>query len=163
MTVHPDPSPIAPLDGRSGRITTYDDDAPEDLLAAVDTGLGADNDRAAPLHEVRRLACALHDADGALQGGAVGRRWGACAELQQLWVAPSLRRQGLGAALVRAFEARARQHGCRVFYLETFSFQAPSLYQRLGYATVHSLDVYPHGIVKHLMVRADPPEPIGRA
>jgi ribosomal protein S18 acetylase RimI-like enzyme len=83
----------------------------------------------------------------------VGRRWGTCCELQQLWVQPALRRNGLGAALVRAFEAHARGHGCSRFYLETFSFQAPSLYRALGYEVAHELALYPHGIVKFLMVK----------
>jgi GNAT superfamily N-acetyltransferase len=118
----------------------------------VDIGLGASNDAAAPLHEVRPLACFVRDASGAVIGGAVGRRWGVCAELQQLWVRPDLRRQGIGARLVRAFEARAAQHGCRTAYLETFSFQAPSLYASLGYEMRHTMQGFGHGIEKHLMV-----------
>jgi len=92
------------------------------------------------------------DTDGRLLGGAVGRRWGPCCELQQLWVEPALRRQGIGAGLVREFEALARERGCRIAYLETFSFQAPALYRSLGYRTTHEHAVYPHGIVKHLML-----------
>jgi GNAT superfamily N-acetyltransferase len=118
----------------------------------VDGGLGDANDAAAPLHEVRPLACFVRDASGAVLGGAVGRRWGACAELQQLWVRPDLRRQGIGARLVRAFEARAAQHGCSTMYLETFSFQAPSLYASLGYEMHHTIRGFGHGIEKHLMV-----------
>jgi GNAT superfamily N-acetyltransferase len=118
----------------------------------VDTGLDDANDAAAPLHEVRPLACFLRDGDGAVVGGAVGRRWGECAELQQLWVRPDLRRQGLGAQLVRAFESRAAEHGCRTVYLETFSFQAPRLYASLGYQMRHTIEGFGHGIAKHLMV-----------
>ena len=52
----------------------------------VDQGLDDHNNASAPLHEVRPLACFVRDAAGAVIGGAVGRTWGACAELQQLWV-----------------------------------------------------------------------------
>lgn len=86
-------------------------------------------------------------------GGAVGRTWGECCELQQLWVDPAQRRQGIGARLVREFEQRAQARGCRTFYLETFSFQAPSLYRSLGYAVAHELHGFAPGIVKYLMVR----------
>jgi GNAT superfamily N-acetyltransferase len=128
-------------------------DTPDaDAARVVDSGLGDANDAAAPLHEVQPIACFLRDADGVVVGGAVGRRWGVCAELQQLWVRPDLRRQGLGARLVRAFEARAAQHGCTLVYLETFSFQAPRLYASLGYQLRHSLEGFGHGIAKHLMV-----------
>lgn len=46
----------------------------------VDAGLGRSNDAAAPLHDVRHLACfaRLPDGDvvGGVIGGAVGRTWG---------------------------------------------------------------------------------------
>ena len=135
------------------RLTVHDQpDA--DAARVVDTGLGDANDAAAPLHEVQPLACYLRDTDDAVIGGAVGRRWGVCAELLQLWVRPDLRRQGLGAQLVRAFEARAAEHGCALVYLETFSFQAPRLYASLGYQVHHTIEGFGHGIAKHLMVHS---------
>jgi GNAT superfamily N-acetyltransferase len=133
------------------RLTVHDEPDAADALV-VDTGLGDSNDAAAPLHEVRPLACFARDADGTVIAGALGRRWGVCAELQQLWVRPDLRRQGLGAQLVRAFESRAAQHGCTTVYLETFSFQAPRLYASLGYELRHTIKGFGHGIEKHLMV-----------
>jgi GNAT superfamily N-acetyltransferase len=129
------------------------DDPPAADWAVVDEGLGDFNDQAAPLHEVKKLASFARDEAGRVIGGALGRRWGRCAEIQELWVEESARGQGLGAQLVDAFEAAARAHGCTDFYLETLSFQAPGFYAKLGYRTVHVLDVYPHGIVKHLMLK----------
>ena len=132
-------------------ITVHDQPEPGDALI-VDAGLGASN--GAAFDDVRPLACFLRDADGAVLGGAVGRRWGECAELQQLWVRPEWRRQGLGARLVRAFEQRAAEHGCKRVYLETFSFQAPDLYRSLGYEVRHTISGFAPGIHKHLMVHA---------
>lgn len=132
------------------------DELPADETAIVDAGLGEANDAAAPLHEVRPLSCFARDATGRVVGGAVGRRWGGCCELRQLWVRPELRRRGLGSDLVRRFEARAQEHGCSVFYLETFDFQAPGFYQALGYATAYEHKVYPHGISRCTMVKACP-------
>lgn len=129
------------------------DDTPPDAAAVVDRGLGTSNDAAAPLHEVRPLSCFARDAHGDVIGGAVGRSWGRCCELQQLWVEPSRRREGIASRLVRAFEDRAAERGCNRFFLETFSFQAPQLYRALGYAVEHELAVYPHGIVRYLMVK----------
>jgi len=139
----------------------HDDLLPADAAAIVDQGLGEANNAAAPLHEVRALACFVRDAAGRVIGGAVGRTWGACCELQQLWVAPELRRAGLGAAMVRRFEARAVARGCRHFHLETFSFQAPSLYRALGYDVVQRNAAFPHGIVEFVMAKevAQPPPP----
>lgn len=132
---------------------TVHDSLPPDETRLVDEGLGAANDLAAPLHEVRPISCFVRAPDGAVVGGAVGRRWGRCCELQQLWVAPEHRRQGIGARLVRAFERHAFSHGCTISYLETFNFMAPSLYRALGYAVAHTHGVYPHGIERYLMVR----------
>ena len=63
---------------------------------------------------------------------------------------------GVAARLMRQILVEhARTHGCSNFYLETFSFQAPDFYRSLGYLVVHEHQVYPHGIVKHLMVKRD--------
>lgn len=133
------------------------DDAPELEAGIVDHGLGEANDAAAPLHEVRRLSCFARLPSGAVVGGAVGRTWGECCELQQLWVDPAHRKRGIGARLVRLFEARAAARGCRTFYLETFSFQAPAFYESLGYRVATEFRGFPHGIAKYVMVRQSAP------
>jgi ribosomal protein S18 acetylase RimI-like enzyme len=132
---------------------TVHDDLPREESSIVDEGLGSANDRAAPLHEVQPLSCFARLASGQVVGGAIGRTWGPCCELQQLWVQPALRHAGIGARLVKAFEARAQARGCHTFYLETFNFQAPQFYSSLGYEVRYEHAVYPHGIVKYTMVR----------
>ena len=132
---------------------TLHDDVPTTEGSLVDNGLGDANEAAAPMHEVRALSAFARAPSGEVIGGAVGRTWGECCELQQLWVAPAQRRQGIGARIVHEFERRAQARGCRTFYLETFSFQAPSLYRSLGYEVTHELHGFAPGIVKYLMVR----------
>ena len=132
---------------------TVHDDVPRDAADVVDAGLGAANEAAAPLHDVRPLCCFARLPSGGVIGGAVGRTWGSCCELQQLWVEASHRRQGTGKCLVEQFEARAQARGCRTFYLETFSFQAPGLYRSLGYEVRFELRGFSAGIVKYTMVR----------
>jgi ribosomal protein S18 acetylase RimI-like enzyme len=141
--------------GGAFEITLHDDPPRADALV-VDAGLDDANAAAAPLHDVQPLGCFARTADGVV-GGAIGRTWGRCCELQQLWVEPALRRRGVGAQLVRAFEARAAARGCDIFYLETFSFQAPRLYAALGYEVAHELQGYAPGISKFLMVRRTGP------
>jgi ribosomal protein S18 acetylase RimI-like enzyme len=131
---------------------TLHDELPPDA-ALVSAGLGDANLAAAPLHDVRALACLARDAGGAVVGGAVGRTWGACCELQQLWVDPAHRRRGIGARLVREFERHAEARGARTFYLETFSFQAPELYRVLGYRVRLELSGFAPGVVLYFMVR----------
>jgi GNAT superfamily N-acetyltransferase len=132
---------------------TVHDELPAADAALVDQGLEAHNEAAAPLRDVRPLACFLRQADGGVIGGALGRTWGECAELQQLWVDAALRRRGHGAALVRRFERAAVARGCRRCYLYTFSFQAPALYHALGYAVQMQIDGFAPGLTKFAMVR----------
>lgn len=132
-------------------IVVHDDRGPDGAAAVVDRGLGEANAAAAPLHEVQPLTVCAHDDQGRIIGGAVGRTWGGACELQQLWVHPAWRGQGVGSALVRRFEARAIERGCTLACLDTFSFQAPRLYRALGYAAVLENAAFPHGIVKFAM------------
>ena len=54
---------------------------------------------------------------------------------------------------MRLFEERATARGCRIFYLETFSFQAPAFYRKLGYESALEVRGFPCGIVKHVMTK----------
>jgi ribosomal protein S18 acetylase RimI-like enzyme len=134
------------------RFTSHDVCSPSER-AMVDRGLDAYNRAPVPLDEVQPISCFARSERDEVIGGAVGRRWAACCELQQLWVEPSYRGQGIGKELVRTFEAHARSRGCETFYLETFNFQRPALYASLGYEKVYEHAVYPHGIVKFIMVK----------
>ncbi len=127
----------------------FDHDA--GAIAAVDQGLGAANDAAAALDEVAPIACFARDANGVVIGGAVGRTWGSCCELQQLWTDPAYRRRGVARRILTAFEGKAQQAGCTDFFLETFSFQAPDFYRSMGYSVGYANTAFPHGIVKYHM------------
>lgn len=141
------------------RIAISTHDSWPDEAAVVDRGLEDSNAAAAPLHEVKQLACIARSESDEVIGGALGRWWGSSCELQELWVHPERRGSGLGSDLVRAFEQRAREKGCSIVYLETFSFQAPRLYQSLGYEVRYERTDFPHGIVKYHMLKvlADSP------
>ncbi len=99
------------------------------------------------------FACATSEG-GELIGGAAGRRWGEYCELLYLWVKPEFRRHGLGSELLGAFERQAADHGCKVFILDTFTFQAPAFYMRHGYAVLHEMAGFPQGNTKYTMRKA---------
>ncbi|UPT73343.1 MAG: GNAT family N-acetyltransferase [Elusimicrobiota bacterium] len=129
---------------------TPSDPNPADL-AVVDGGLGTFNSEAADTTAIKKLACFVRSGAGHVLGGAVGRTWGEAVELQQLWVTKDLRGKGLGAKLVALFEAEARRRGCRLVYLDTFTFQAPEFYAKLGYETACRFDGFPGGVSKLVM------------
>ncbi len=144
--------------------STHETPLPE-AAAAVDAGIGGYNTAAAPLHEVRGLFVFARVADGVVLGGAIGRTWGQCCELEQLWVAEEQRRRGLGRELLRHFESEARRRACALIYLDTWSFQAPRFYEKLGYRGVLEVTGFGAGLVKYTMhkrlapVATEPGEP----
>ena len=94
------------------------------------------------------IAVWLHDAHGDLMGGIVGTIWGHCVEITSLWVHPSLRGHGYGRRLLQTLEQEARAQQCHAAILDTYSFQAPEFYQRLGYEVFGVIDGYPRGYQK---------------
>jgi len=134
------------------RYETFDE-PPESALQAVDTGLEAHNHAVAPLGDVRPLAATATLPTGEVIGGAVGRTWGGCCELLQLWVHPGHRGVGTASRLLTEFERRGESRGCHTFYLTTLSFQAPEFYRKRGYEVLARITGYPDGIAKYLMQR----------
>ncbi len=83
--------------------------------------------------------------------GICGNTWGGTCELRQFWVEEARRHHGLGTELFRAAEQEARRRGCTQIVLMTFSFQAPSFYDRQGFELVAAIDNHPLGYRNLLM------------
>lgn len=66
-------------------------------------------------------------------GGLVGDFAWNSAFVGLLWIDEAARGKGLGTRLMREAERRARQRRCALIHLNTFSFQAPEFYEKLGY------------------------------
>jgi GNAT superfamily N-acetyltransferase len=64
------------------------------------------------------------------------------ADLAKMLVHRRVRRQGLGAALMRAAEAAASEHGKTLLVLDTASDEARRLYERLGWVRVGDVPAY---------------------
>lgn len=123
---------------------------PADLVT-IDSGLEQYNSAVSALAQVRQLGVFARDEKGLIIGGAVGRTWGQCCELLQLWVREAERGCAVGSRLMSLFEAQAAARGCTLVYLSTFSFQAPGFDSRLGYQTVLETQGFTDGIVKSTM------------
>jgi ribosomal protein S18 acetylase RimI-like enzyme len=120
-------------------------------VAIVGDGLEASNRAAADLTAVRPLACFARLGSGELAGGAICRTWGQCCEIQQLWVAPGYRRHGIGRRMIELIETESRNRGCTLVYLETFSFQAPRLYQSAGFEVACQFSGFPDKVIKYVL------------
>ncbi|MGW0846446.1 GNAT family N-acetyltransferase [Streptomyces sp. NPDC002787] len=94
------------------------------------------------------------DEAGALAGGLVGHTWATWLHLTYLWVDARHRGAGLGSHLLsRAERMAARERGCRAARVETWDFQAPDFYRRLGYEVVCVIPDYPPGITEYTLTK----------
>lgn len=71
--------------------------------------------------------------DDRLVAGVVAESTGDRVEVSYLYVHEGHRGQGLGTALMEHLEERAVEAGMSRILLDTYSFQAPGLYRKLGY------------------------------
>ncbi|WP_172300218.1 GNAT family N-acetyltransferase [Pseudoruegeria sp. HB172150] len=73
--------------------------------------------------------------------------------LALLAVSPDARGQGVGSALMAALEDTSRSMGATGIWLDTFSFQAPDFYQRLGYKVFGELPDAPAGHSRFFLLK----------
>jgi len=116
--------------------------ARETILRGLD---GFSLDQNLPVSSARPLAILLRDKEAGIVGGLWGRTDWQWLSIELLFVPEGLRGTGLGARLVRQAEEEAVRRGCRGALVNTFSFQAPGFYERLGYCVFGTLDDCPPG------------------
>jgi ribosomal protein S18 acetylase RimI-like enzyme len=74
--------------------------------------------------------------------------------VQWFWIDEKYRGKGFGEKLLTTAEAEARKRGAKNVYLDTWSFQAPGFYKKLGYREFGRLDDYPPGHYRAWMTKA---------
>jgi GNAT superfamily N-acetyltransferase len=123
--------------------------ADEAHLATVRNGVDLHNVAATGRSECATLSLLLEDADGDVLGGILGELWGDWLHVKFVWVDARLRGRGHARRLVAAAERWARERGAIGAYLESFSFQAPEMYRKLGYEEFGVIDDFPPGHSHH--------------
>lgn len=108
-------------------------------------GLDRYNERFVGPSDFRPLVLLVRDAAGAVAGGLWGRTMYGWLWVWYLILPEGMRRQGLGTRLMRAAEAEAVARGCIGAMLDTFTFQAPTFYGRLGYQVFGAIEDMPPG------------------
>lgn len=84
-------------------------------------------------------------------GGIVGwSRWD-WAHVENLWIMEEYRGQGLGKDMLKMFENIANNRNCKFIDLDTFNFQAPDFYKKLGYQEVFVIDGIGNNVKKHFL------------
>ena len=82
---------------------------------------------------------------GDLAGGLIGELLLDWFYIKLLAVKPELQGQGFGRALVLRAEALARDKKCTGVWVNTYSFQAPEFYTKLGFQEFGRLPNNPRG------------------
>ena len=107
-------------------------------------GLVAYNRAAAGEFNHRPLTVTIREC-GKIVAGLSGETFWGWMFVSLLWVSDAWRGHGYGSALMDAAETEARSRGVGNVYLDTFSFQAPEFYKKLGYREFARLDEFPPG------------------
>lgn len=81
---------------------------------------------------------------GEKQAGLVGETFGNWLCIEYLFVSEELRGQGIGKKIIESAEEEAKRRGGKYVFVDTFSFQAPGFYQKLGFKEVFALNHYPY-------------------
>jgi GNAT superfamily N-acetyltransferase len=111
------------------------------------------NESKAGDRRVRTFALFAKDASGIVLGGLVGStHWNHCF-ISTLFVHERFRKAGIGRELMKRAEAQALALECDAIFLDTFDFQAPGFYQKLGFEVFGVLPEYPLGHKRIYMVK----------
>lgn len=97
--------------------------------------------------------CLEAEVSGQFAGGLsarIGTHW---MMIEMLAVAPESRGKGIGRALMAEAEAVGQARGLLGIWLDSYSFQAPRFYEKLGYAEFGRIDDYPPGASRHFLAK----------
>jgi len=132
------------MDLPSGLRLSFEDKPSWDDREVVDEALGEYNAPFLRDPSYEYFGLFVRDEAGAIRAGLVGNTYAGWLFVNLLWVHAELRGKGIGSGLIAEAERRAIGFGCHSAWLDTFSFQGPKFYPKLGYVEFARLD-YPPG------------------
>ncbi|WP_064094258.1 GNAT family N-acetyltransferase [Rossellomorea aquimaris] len=94
---------------------------------------------------LEKVSFVMRNDEEEIVGGIVGEMFWHHLHVDFLWVAEEYRQGGYGTKLIRKIEEYAKEKGCYVVILDTFSFQAPHFYQKIGYKEFGVVEDFPKG------------------
>ena len=97
------------------------------------------------------LVVLVLDEAGAVVGGLTGRTSAAWLYVELFWLPEVLRGTGLGTQVMAEAEAEVVRRGCIGAHLDTYDYQAPGFYRRLGYEVFGSIEDHAPGHTRFWM------------
>ena len=129
------------------------DDPSASARGIVGPGVGMFNESLVGDSGYQPLQLIVQNTESEVVGGIIAETYYGWCHVDLLWVRDDLRGQGLGRRLMERAEDEARNRGAKGVYLDTFSFQSPGFYEKLGYETFGQLAEFPTGHQRHFMVK----------
>ena len=114
------------------------------IRTAILDPLAAYNDAAAGPAAWGMIVITVRDAAGAIAGGLWGRT-GYGFLFVELLSTGAARGSGLGRRIMDMAETEAKKRGLTGIWLDTWTFQAPGFYEKLGFAECGRIPNYPPG------------------
>lgn len=121
-----------------------ENDPDPSLRAKILEPLNAHNVKEAGPAEWGLLAITVRDPEGHIVGGLWGRTGYGFLFVELLAVGPA-KGSGLGREMMLLAEAEAKRRGLLGIWLDTWTFQAPGFYLKLGFVECGRIKDYPPG------------------
>lgn len=123
----------------------------ESAWGIIGRGVGRYNKQQAGDNQFQRLCYVLEGADDEILAGVLSEVYWEWLYIDLLWVKEDLRGRGYGRLLMETVEKEAQSQGAKNAYLDTFSFQAPGFYEKIGYQVFGELTAFPPGYERYFM------------
>ena len=109
--------------------------------------------KAGPFRYSRRVIT-VRSGKGRILGGVILQSYWKETYVELLWLSEKARSQGTGRELMREAERQARRRGSVLMHLNTYSFQAPGFYEKLGFRRVGKIAGSPKGASRYFYAKA---------
>ena len=131
---------------------TIEQNPDQNITDFIGDNLSRDAEKGAGFEKERvKLSILVRGSDNSLKGGLIAEISWKWLYIFNIWIQGDFRHKGIGTRLLAIAEEEAKKRGCGNACLETFSYQARPLYERLGYEVFGQLDDFPPGYTKYFM------------
>lgn len=128
------------------------DPSPETKRLIIDPLIAFNEAQAGPRNP-KEFTFFVHSERRELVGGLLGSTHWNHFFVAAVFVHEQFRRAGIGRELMKRAEALALAQGYDAIYLDTFDFQAPDFYEKLGFTVFGKLPDYPTGHQRFYLVK----------
>lgn len=125
----------------------------ESAWGIIGEGISNINTEKAGDDKAQRICYVVQTPEKEIMGGIIGVMYWDWLYVDLMWLKEELRGQGFGKQLLTQVEKEAKKRGASKSYLDTFSFQAPGFYKKLGYQVFGELNDFPSGHQRYFMTK----------